>query len=103
MIKLVKKLEGAEQKPCTILCDNGDTLEAMFERDASTGDLSVALAPKRKVSTAEAGFDEEPETEDGAEDKTDFPINIGVTLRLDDGSGSEYPGTFDADGVFFPY
>lgn len=71
------------QKPCEILI-GGDTLEGSFERCSKTGDLRIRMT-------------------DGFGDiRSKLPANQLATIKLKDGSGGEYHGSFNDKGGFTP-
>lgn len=80
-----KEIKGKEEDLKDVEIMAGEkTLKGRYERDPGTGDLRIEL---------ETGFGD-PETKLN-------PSQL-VTIKLGDGSGGEFHGTFDDRGTFRP-
>lgn len=86
MISIVKETKQMKEPvenrhECTIQGADGST-ECSYERCPKTGDLRLLL-------------------EEGFGDSVKLPKGL-VTIKLGDGSGAEYHGTFNDEGEFTP-
>lgn len=86
MISIVKDMKQMKEPvdnrhQCTIQSADGEC-ECSYERCTKSGDLRLLL-------------------EEGFGDEVKLPKGL-VTIKLGDGSGAEYHGTFNDEGAFTP-